>query len=191
MYKDKIERAKKAEERLTILLDGIKEAAPELCEKAGLNNMSQIIHLKESMKIVFDYYSDSHKKAIELPPKYIYKPVGKVDYTNVEDAAAMTEKNWQRLQGIDKCCRKRGGILGRYITVSVGDGQAVYQIVCLSGDAAYARFCDVDGDGYTDIILGKGNWMPLTKAKALIEARDKFNDLWTQKNGEPAYDFRK
>lgn len=174
--------AREAEAMFLKLMETIESDFPLVYKKANVSK-DEATWCKDAIKVMIDYYCNACSSADEaeetVSEKEFFKPVAVVDFSkDIDRALKAIDENWEELKRIDNICKKRGTILGRYFTISVGDGNAVYQITALKNNAVYVVVCDVDSDGYTDLVLGEESWMERSLAEQLIESRDRMAEFF-------------
>jgi len=115
---------------------------------------------------------------MRIPQELIYSWKN-IDFTKEWDEIEQEiDKNWKELTRIDKEAKKRGLMVGRYITHPIADGRATYQIIYEAKDTIKIRVVGGIGDDW--VLPAWGVKTEIDKEYALKEF--KFRDFWEKKN---------
>lgn len=119
---------------------------------------------------------------MKIPKDLVYRPMLENDCKNIGQIHAAYEQNWKRLQELDEEAQRRGLVVGRYITHSYADGQAVYQIV--AENRKTIRIQVVRGLGDDWVLPAWGVDATIDKAYAEKEFRQR--EFWKKQGEKPS-----
>lgn len=112
----------------------------------------------------------------------LYKP----EPTNLwDEGIATTSKIWNRnfkqLEKQDREAKKAKKLVGRYISMSMADGKAFYQIVKENKKSVRIKVCIGLGDDWKVPYWGKESTIGKDYAASCIRVRDGINKIFSRK----------
>lgn len=110
----------------------------------------------------------------------IYNPE-KVDFTKYEEANEKIDRNYKKLEKIDKAAKDKKQILYRFIAEPFADGRAYYQIIKINKKTVKIKVCKGLGDDW--VIPYWGDECNIDKSFALerLQYRDNMEKLFSKR----------
>ncbi len=82
--------------------------------------------------------------------------------------------------------KKSGSLIGRYFSIGVADGNAIYRVKVVRGNYVYIEYMPISLDEYTLPIIEHGMWVPIDRVKAYVERTEKLREIFGKKEHKPA-----
>jgi hypothetical protein len=95
-----------------------------------------------------------------------------------EEISAEFDKNWKALEKTDLEAKKKGTLLGRYISESYADGSAIYRIVKVGKNTVTIQVVTGIGDDWEIPYWGKQATIKKSYAEQNIGYRDRMAEIF-------------
>ena len=94
----------------------------------------------------------------------------------------MIDKNWKKLEKKDQESKKKGKLVGRFITEPYADGSAVYKIVSESGDKVRIKVVRNIGDDWEIPYWGEETTIKKSYVLEKLHQKDAMNKFLKQQS---------
>lgn len=122
-------------------------------------------------------------KTTNLPQEFVYDQP-EVDLSNIDEAIAKSEQNFELLKSLGEKAEKEGfEVLGGYFFLPVADGRVWHQAVAYNKQAKlyFVKRCNgICLDEYFDSYIGEGEWLNADWVEARIKGQKAMEKLFSK-----------